>query len=453
MSVQCPALPNLANQQTETLQVVIRPNVNAANTGRQFDNLADFAIDLDGDGQGDATAGTDGDGNTYDFNNNTGDDSKSAQLPFESGQVDLITNKIDTGFSGGVDPLGFDAVNAAANLITYQVTIRNNGPSVATNVRLRDTFTPPAGRTVLFVGASSSTAGPFSAAACSIVTGSNPTVGAPLVLDCLMPGVGFGTNVAGVVASGQTSTLFLRYRYDTPPGAAGDTVLNVAQASSAEADSNSANDEATQDTTIRAASDMGVSKHVVTTAPDADPDVAVAPNVEGVSLRQPFFYVIDGINNGPGASLSRDRSGSSPLNGTGTVITDTLPAGLLVTGPVSWQKKGPLPPGGGGEVPNGTGNCAQAGTALTCRLGDVTVGGKRPHRGAGALGYLAGCGGDQQHRYRRHRADRSQQRQQQRHRTDPGDARQPGRPRFRGPRPQRRQCRRAPRPASPASPA
>ncbi|HVJ38167.1 MAG TPA: SdrD B-like domain-containing protein [Stenotrophomonas sp.] len=376
VSVVCPALPNLANQQTETLQVVIRPNVNAANTGRQFDNLADFVIDLDGDGQGDATAGTDVDGNTYDFNSNTADDSKSAQLPFESGQVDLITNKIDTGFSGGVDPLGFDAVNAAANLITYQVTIRNNGPSVATNVRLRDTFTPPAGRTVVFVGASSSTAGPFSPAACSIVSGSNPTVGAPLVLDCLMPGIGFGTNVAGVVASGQTSTLFLRYRYDTPPGAAGDTVLNVAQASSAEADSNSANDEATQDTTIRAASDMGVSKHVVTTAPDADPDVAVAPNVEGVSLRQPFFYVIDGINNGPGASLSRDRSGSSPLNGTGTVITDSLPAGLLVTGPVSWQKKGPLPPGGGGEVPNGSGSCTQAGAALTCRLGDVTVGGK-----------------------------------------------------------------------------
>ncbi|HYG07389.1 MAG TPA: SdrD B-like domain-containing protein [Stenotrophomonas sp.] len=372
--VQCPALPNLANQQTETLQVVIRPNVNVGNTGRQFDNVADFVIDIDGDGNADATAGTDAGGNTYDFNSDPSDDSKSASLPFGSGAVDLITNKIDTEFPTGVDPLGYDAIDPSANLLTYQVTIRNNGPSVATNVRLSDSFTPPPGRTVTFIGAATTANGSYSAAACSIAAGSNPTTGAALQLDCLMPGVGFANNVDGVIASSQTSTLYLRYRYDTAPGASGDTVVNVANASAAEADTNTANNQATQETTIRAAADMGVSKRVLTTAPDADPDTALPANATSVSLRQPFFYVIDGVNNGPGASLSRDRSGSSPLNGTGTVVSDTLPAGLIVTGPATWQKKGPLP--GGGEVPNGTGTCALAGSALNCTLGDVTVGGK-----------------------------------------------------------------------------
>ncbi|WCE05664.1 SdrD B-like domain-containing protein [Pseudoxanthomonas sp. JBR18] len=376
VTVQCPALASLTNEQTETLQVVIRPNVNSGNTGRQFDNTADFVIDLDGDGNGDATAGTDGDGNTYDFNTDTSDDSKSAQLPFEAGQVDLITNKVDTGFTGGVDPLGYDAINPSANLITYRVTIRNNGPSVATDVRLTDTFTPPSGRTVTFIGASPTPTGSFDPTACAISSGSNPTVGVAQVLECVMPGIGFSTNVAGVVASGQTSTLYLRYRYDTAPGASGDTVTNLAQATSAETDSNTANNSASQETTIRASADMGVSKHVVTTAPDADPDVALPANATSVGLRQPFFYVIDGINNGPGASLSRDRSGSSPLNGTGTVVSDTLPAGLVVVGQVTWQKKGPVPGGGGGEVPNGTGSCTQASATLTCTLGDITVGGK-----------------------------------------------------------------------------
>ncbi|MDL5365446.1 SdrD B-like domain-containing protein [Xanthomonas sp. NCPPB 2654] len=376
VTVQCPALPSLTNEQTETLQVVIRPNVNSGNTGRQFDNIADFVVDIDGDGTGDATAGTDGDGNTYDFNTDTSDDSKSAQLPFEAGQVDLITNKVDTGFTGGVDPLGYDETNPTANLITYRITIRNNGPSVATDVRLADSFTPPSGRTVTFIGASATPTGTFDPAACSVTSGSNPTVGAVQVLNCLMPGIGFSNNVAGVVASGQTSTLYLRYRYDTPPGAAGDTVSNLAQATSAEADSNTANNDASQETTIRASADVGVSKHVITTAPDADPDAALPANATSVGLRQPFFYVIDGINNGPGASLSRDRSGTSPLNGTGTVVSDTLPAGLVVVGQVTWQKKGPIPGGGGGEVPNGTGSCTQASATLTCNLGDVTVGGK-----------------------------------------------------------------------------
>ena len=366
---------SLANGQTESLTVVIRPNVNVGNTGRVFTNVADFFFDRNGDGTPDPASGSDANG-SFDFNTDAsaGDDQRSASLPFNSGSVDLITNKVDTGFTGGVDPLGYDAVTAANNAITYRVTVRNNGPSVATNVRISDTLTPLAGRTVRFLGVSASTAGPFVDTDCSVTAGSNPTVGAPLVLDCVMPGIGFSSNLPGVVASGQTSTLYLRYAYETPPGATGDTLVNSATASSAETDTNLANNTADQDTTIRSRADLAVTKTMVALAPDPDPAVALPPTIASVSLRQPFYYVIGGVNNGPGASLSRDRTGTSPLNGTGTVVTDTLPANLIVTGPITWRKDGPDP--GGDEQPVGTGTCSQAGTTVTCNLGDMTVTGR-----------------------------------------------------------------------------
>jgi len=117
-----------------------------------------------------------------------------------------------------------------------------------------------------------------------------------------------------------------------------------------------------------------MTKTTVVASPDSDPAVALPPTVTSVALRQPFFYVVEGVNNGPGASLSLDRTGTNPLNGTGTVVTDTLPAGLVVTGPITWRKVGPNP--GGGEVPDGTGTCTQAGSTVTCNLGDVTSTGR-----------------------------------------------------------------------------
>ena len=374
VTITCAGL-SLANDQTEGLTVVIRPNVNVGNTGRVFNNIADFYFDRDGDGNADPSSGTDGNG-SFDFNTDAtpGDDSRSATLPFGSGSVDLITNKVDTGFAGGIDPLGYDATNIPGNAITYRVTVRNNGPSVATNVRIADTITPLPGRNVRFIGDSANPGGPFALSACTVTAGSNPTPGAPMTLDCLMPGVGFGSNIDGVVASGQTSTLYLRYQYETAPGASGDTLSNSATASSVETDTNLANNDADQETTIRARADLGVAKTTVLTAPDSDPNAALPATTGSVTLRQPFFYVIDGINNGTGASLSRDRTGSNPLNGTGTVITDNLPAGLVVTGPITWRKDGPNP--GGGEVPTGTGTCTQAGNTVTCNLGDLTVTGK-----------------------------------------------------------------------------
>ena len=366
---------SMGNGQTESMTVVIRPNVNVGNTGRTFTNLADFYFDRNNDGTPDPATGSDANG-SFDYNLDTsaGDDQRAATLPFNSGTVDLIANKEDVGFVGGVDPLGFNANDLSQNLITYRITVNNNGPSLATDVRIEDTLTPQPGRTVRYIGASATPTGTFVAGDCTVTTGSNPTTGAPLTLSCLMPGAGFAPNQPGVVASGTTSRLYLRFQYETAPGAAGDTLGNTVSVTSAETDTNPLNNTADQDTTIRARADMAVTKTTVVALPDSDPGVALPPTVTSVALRQPFFYVVEGVNNGPGASLSLDRTGNSPLNGTGTVVTDTLPAGLVVTGPITWRKVGPNP--GGGEVPLGTGTCAQAGTTVTCTLGDVTATGR-----------------------------------------------------------------------------
>ncbi|QGW65137.1 DUF11 domain-containing protein [Lysobacter soli] len=363
VTVTCPAL-NMGNGVNESLTVTIRPNNQpGGSAGRQIDNVAGFGFTA-------VSNGTDGNG-AFDYNSvaTVADDEKTASLTFQANAVDLITNKVDTGFTGGVDPLGFDQSNPAGNLVNYRVTVTNQGPSVANNVRVRDTMSPIAGRTVTFLGTSLTAGGALEGTSrCAVVSGSNPTTGAPLELDCVMPGIGFGSNVNGVVGVNQTSTIYLRYRYDTPPGATGDTISNVAVASSDEVDTQPANNSEGENTSIRSRADVAVSKTMVLTA-DQDPAVPLPASVTQVSILQPFFYVIDVVNNGPGSSLSLDRSGNNPLEGTGTVVTDTLPAGVVVTGPITWRKRGV---NAGGQEPNGTGQCIQAGSVVTCNLGDVT---------------------------------------------------------------------------------
>lgn len=263
----------------------------------------------------------------------------------------------------------------ALNALTYRLTVTNNGPSVATNVRVFDTLSPPAGRTVRFMGVSSSVNGPFQTTGCTLEPGSaNPTTGTPMAFECQMPGAGFSPNVAGVVAAGQASVLYVRFQYETAPGAAGDTLMNQVRVQANETDTNPANDTADQDTTIRARADMVIAKTMVTATPDADPTVALPTSVASVALREPFFYVLTGTNNGPGASLSLDRTGNNPLQGTGTRIVDTLPANVVVTGAITWQKVGPSP--GGGEQPNGSGSCTLNNRTITCNVEDVTPSGQ-----------------------------------------------------------------------------
>jgi uncharacterized repeat protein (TIGR01451 family) len=362
IGISCPA-SNLDNQQVEAMLVTIRPNFASGGAARQFDNLGTFSIS--GGASGNDALGS------FEFNSDASaaDDQKSAMLPFEAGQVDLITNKTDL-----VDPVGFDPVDFTQNAITYRLRVTNNGPSVATGLHVSDVIAPPAGRTVRFIGDSVSSSGPFAPLACSINAGSNPVVGpATLTLDCMMPGAGFSPNIDGIVAAGQTTELFIRVQYESQPAAGGDTLVDTATAVANETDVNPANDSDGENTSIRARADLALSKIATNALPDSDPNVAAPAPVASVTLFEPHWWVLDAINNGPGASLSLDRSAGSQLNGTGTVIVDTLPAGTVLSGTATWQKSGPAL---AGSTPDGSGNCALTGVTLTCNVGDVSPGGK-----------------------------------------------------------------------------
>ncbi|MGX9721607.1 SdrD B-like domain-containing protein [Stenotrophomonas acidaminiphila] len=388
--ITCPVLASMARNNSQSMTVKIRPNVNATNTGRTFQNVGDFYFDFNGDGTPDATSGTLPGGQTYDYNSDPTNDSKNATLNFDAGAVDLIINKVDQGFTGAVDPLGYDSRPGMEqnNYIYYQLNVRNNGPSLATGTTITDTLTPPRPDVeVTFIGTRTGTAtamtGPLVTAAdpaspCALAGGSsNPTVGAPQVLTCTMPGVGTAPLQPGVIANGQTSYLYLVYEYGNSPEANGDTLSNAVTVASSEAETNVGNNSASETTTIRIRADLEMSKTAVIDQPQLDPAQPLPADAAAVSLYQPFWYVLEVDNRGPGHSLSRDRSGTNPVNGDGVVVTDTLPAGLEVrggAGAILWQKIGSTTDPD--VVTTGTGSCALNGSTVSCHMGDLALDGR-----------------------------------------------------------------------------
>ncbi len=294
--ITCTPLDMPGGQQN-ALTVVIRPLDDPIAGGplRLYTNTASFYFDANNDGTPDPSGGTDANGD-YEYNNiaTPADDEKSASLSVSDGDVDLVVNKEDTGFTGGVDPLPYDPNDPAGNFISYRLSVQNLGPSVASSVTITDTITPEPGKTVRFVGASPSPTGPFTPIRCPPTAGSNPTTGSPLTLECEAPGAGFpGSDTEGVIAPGATSVLYLRYQYQSQPGAGGDAIRNVAVATAAEPESNPANNTEDETTAIRSKVDLAIVKQAVsrTTPPDPDPSVALPPVLSTVSIREPFFWV------------------------------------------------------------------------------------------------------------------------------------------------------------------
>ncbi len=375
LSIACPAL-NMAYRQNEVMTVVIRPNRHPnAPAGRSFHDVGQFEI------TGGAT------GPNYNFNTDSGDDTKDAELTFTQEAATLVVNKDDLTVDGepdfgGVDPLGFDGLNPGNNTLTYRVSVQNLGPSVASNVMLNDTLRVPVGQKVRFLGMATSASynrpadAAYSVANCT-VTGSTTFTGAGigpgdagLNISCNLAGSGFANNAEGVLNARAYSYAFLRYEYLDAPAANGDTVMNTVSVSAVEAQTVSK----TQDTTVRTRVDLSIAKSVHTDVPVADPDAPTPAAATDVTLWQPFYWVMDATNHGPGASLSKDRNGTSPASGTGTVITDTLPAGTeLIGDDVTWEKKGPAQVD---TTPVGSGTCSVTGLKITCNVGDVTATGK-----------------------------------------------------------------------------
>lgn len=372
--IECPAVTMPRNTDRQ-LRLVVRPNIAAVGS---LTSTAGFRI-VDTGGATVSASGA-----TYDLNTDrsTGDDTRSVAASIVGGQVDLRVENTDLQ-----DPVGWDAaaVNSSpgASDIVYRVLVRNGGPSLATHVRLDYTITPPPNATIRFVGDEAGTAVTMASGAtapqrCTVLTGSNPVLApATLTLRCATPGYGFTPNIDGAMVqgtqAGEGATLNIRLRFESAPSLIGSTVATLAVVAAAESELDFSNNSESEVTTVRTSSDLAISKTAVSAAVPALP-AALPPAVSALGLGQPLNWVVELLNNGPGDSLSVDRSGSSPLNGSGTVITDTLPAGVTVTGAITWQKTGSS--GYPGAVATGTGTCSLVGLGVTCNVGDVGQGGR-----------------------------------------------------------------------------
>jgi len=387
---------DMAYDSAESMTVVIRPNVNSGNTGRQFKNKGTFAFDLNGDGVLDQAHDATGNpahnnGNTYNYNSDstTADDVRDAQLDFNPGRVNLSIDKKDQGFVGAVDPLGFDSRpgQEANNYIYYQVAVQNLAGSLATATTIEDTITPPSGAIVQFIGSyrgdENAPQGPLELPGnrCALIAGSTNPTSAPQTVSCLVPSFGFVTPEQGVVAVSDKPTeksyLYLVYQYVSAPPATGATLRNMVTVRSAETESDITNNTAIAETSIRTRADLQMTKSGVLLQPSPDPLQALPAVATSISLRQPFWFALDVLNLGPGHSLSRDRSGDKAMRGDGAVITDTLPAGMEVIGgaqAITWQKVGNT--ADAGVMTNGNGTCDLSGQQVTCHMGDLALNGR-----------------------------------------------------------------------------
>ncbi|MBI1741721.1 DUF11 domain-containing protein [Candidatus Acetothermia bacterium] len=182
----------------------------------------------------------------------------------------------------------------AGNNLTYTLNVTNNGPDNAGGVIVTDTL--PGG--VTFISAVPSQG------SCSQSAG---------VVTCSL----------GIMANAASATITIT----VTPNTTG-TITNTAQVTGDEADTNTANNTATEMTTVLG-TDLSVTKI------DSPDPVIVGNNVT---------YTVTVTNNGPGTA-------------TGVTATDTLPPGVTFVSATPSQ-----------------GSCSQAAGVVTCNLGTLTNG-------------------------------------------------------------------------------
>jgi uncharacterized repeat protein (TIGR01451 family) len=320
-------LSNMGRNNTETIQLTLRPNWISGDADRQFDNTATATTttwesdDTNNNGNGEDEVGS----------NNI----NNAALTIQASEIDLLINNTDIP-----DPLGWDPASGgdtAANDVVYDVESRNRGPSLASGTQFVYTMTPKAGKTVRFEcdEAASGDACGTSADQCTITNGSNPVTGpATLELTC-----DIGNNVGGVwqMPADTTFDRFLRFRVLSQPDTTGDTHATNATISGNEVENILGNNAEAENTSVRAKIDLAVSK---------------AAGSNPVQLHEPFDWVVEVTNNGP---LASEQTG----------LTDTLPAGMRFYGDApSWTNPGDTD----------SGVCMTAGSDMSCDLNTVSVG-------------------------------------------------------------------------------
>jgi uncharacterized repeat protein (TIGR01451 family) len=311
------SIGSLANGETQTVTLVVRPNFLAGNATRTFTNVARV----------DTTTVENPAGG--DNNNNT----RNASLTVSPASLDLLVNKTDRVGSVNLDPVAY---TAGSTFMGYQVTVTNNGPSFGTDVRISESMVPPAGKRVRFV-CDTTTFGGSTCNPVPLCSVSNVTSGVGTAIPtftCQLP-AGTASTGAGVgeLASGASKNIFLRFEAPDQPTPTGDIFNNTATASANEPDFQSVNDSDGEPTTTRQQVDLRTTK----TASVASP-----------TLMQPFDWMVTVVNNGPGNSLQTD-------------LTDTLPPQAQVTGAITWTR----------TLLPGSGTCTLSGATVSCALGQL----------------------------------------------------------------------------------
>ncbi|MBD9485166.1 DUF11 domain-containing protein [Pseudomonas sp. PDM14] len=247
----------------------------------------------------------------------------SATLNVNNAQLNvlIVTNDEDPA---GPDPLGFDPANGgdnADNDIRYLVRVNNQGPSRATGLGFTYRMRTPAGKTLRFIGVDGANL------TCDQV-GSTVT-GGDLTISCDF------TGADAQLAAGGSISRHLRFRALTIPDEAGYVVETQATVRVNEQDTNLDDDVSEESTTIRVRSDIAIA------VPDQGP----------VEVLEPFNWVFNVTNNGPGASGQTDLS--STLHADMAFISGS---------PVTWSN----------AVDGTSGTCSVSGQALSCDFGRVS---------------------------------------------------------------------------------
>lgn len=243
---------------------------------------------------------------------NAGNNGASAVTAVNNPSLDLLINKTDS-----VDPV------AVGDNTVYTVSITNQGPSAAENVVITDTLPP----TRLSYQAHTAPAG----GSCSTTA----TVGSPGgTLTCSVP----------YLPAGQTRSFSV-----TMQGVSKGVDTNTVSVSSTEVaagfDTNAGNNNVTETTTVRTKADVQV--------------VSKIPSINPVNLREDFNFVVKVRNNvGPGLAEADN-----------VVLSDTLPAGMELTGT-------PTVAIVAGTTTSTTCTGGAGSTSFSCTLGTLSPGGE-----------------------------------------------------------------------------
>ncbi len=231
-----------------------------------------------------------------------GNNSQSANLDITLASLDLIVNKSDV-----VDPVGFAATATPKGEIIYQITVNNLGPSFGSNISFTDTMTTHPGKNLTFSCDRASAAGPCTAT--TFCANQGLTFTGTQSFNCDL-------DVSRELASGGVYTRYLVFALNDAPDPGGDTYSNSVVVDSNEPESNSANNTATETTTVRGIVDLEV--------------VSKIPSAATVNLAEPFTYTITVTNNGPSNSGGINASHTDDSNDSSLI--DNLPAGMELTG-------------------------------------------------------------------------------------------------------------------------